>query len=91
MKDLRNNKTGKIYVIIEETYKNDCVTVNTYVFDDEKRAKKQFKKMVDNHTYFLSETGIDDYVWEDEESYFAYPYNQYSKFHYSINLHSTKK
>ena len=89
MEDLRTNKTTKLYIIVEDTCDNGNNNIETFIFDDEKAARKRFESLVWEDEKFLARVGSDDIIDESENYYCSFPEGEYSTTHYWVTLSET--
>lgn len=89
MKDLRTNKTTKLYVITEDACEDGMNNIDVFVFDNEEAAKEQFKKLVEEDKKFLAEECRDDTIEESKNSYCSFPDGEYGVTHYWVHFSET--
>ena len=89
MKDLRTNKTTKLYIIVEDTCEDGNNDIDTFIFDDKETARKRFKSLVSEDKKFLVEEGRDDVIEESANSYCSFPEGEYGITHYWVSLSET--
>lgn len=89
MEDLRINKT-ELYIIVENTCTDGYEEMETFIFDDEEKARKKFESLVAGDKEFLQFEGRDDIIEQDDDWYQSYPKGEYTESHYTLNLFVTK-
>lgn len=89
MKDLRTNKTTKLYIIVEDMCDDGNNDIDTFIFDNEEAARERFSSLVKEDKKFLAEEDRDDVIEESENSYCSFPEGEYGITHYWVSLSET--
>lgn len=90
MIDLRTNK-AELYIIVESSRGDGYEEIETYIFDNEKIARKKFLELISDDQEFLKEEERDDVVERDDDWYQSYPKGEYAESHYTLDFLTTKR